>query len=208
MVKVLAVTKVPENVELIGNAQGLVYISEEKYFLSAVGMMPGDKVNRSINIENQYEVPYELFLRAERVLPKQEYDLLAKMNLKITNGKVEYNGPIIIGNDELVELDLGLFNPGDKRVFNAEVELDGAITGNDYKNRAVEVNWIFTAEYRGSGFNPNEVPSNENKVVNNSGRTATKTQDNNSILLYCLLAGGSLLVIILGSKKLKESKEE
>jgi len=190
MVKVVASNDTPSNVKLVGDAKGLVYISDEKNFLSAVGMMPGDKVSRSMTIENNYESSYELFVRAEKVTPKDEYDLLGKMNLKITNGKVEYNGPILIGEDKPIELDLGLFNPGDKRVFNAQVELDGTITGNDYMNREVEVNWIFTAENRSVNYDP------------------IKTQDNNNILLSCLLAGGSLLVIILVSKKFKDGKEE
>ena len=132
-------------------------------------------------------------MKAERIIPKEDYDLLEKLNLRITyNDETIYYGPIIKENGETIELNLGLYKPDDKKTMTAEVELDGSITGNDYRNREIEVNWVFTADHR------DEI----------EGTNASKTEDNNKILLYCLLAGGSLFSIILFLRKLKGSKEE
>lgn len=193
MLKVVATNDIPKNVELVGGADGLVYTSDDKYFLSAVGMFPGDKVSRPLVIENRYNSSYELFMKAERIIPKDDYDLLEKLNLRIKyNDETLYYGPIIKENGETVELNLGLYKPDDKKIMTAEVELDGSLTGNDYRNRQIEVNWVFTANHRDES----------------GGSNASKTEDNKKILLYCLLAGGSLFSIILFLKNLKGSKEE
>ena len=72
-----ASTLTPPNVQLLGNADGLVHISNtEDMFLYRYNMLPGDSVERTLEIKNQYEDSYELFLRAERVSEKEEYDLL------------------------------------------------------------------------------------------------------------------------------------
>ena len=90
-----ASTLTPPNVQLLGNADGLVHISNtEDMFLYRYNMLPGDSAERTLEIKNQYEDSYELFLRAERVSEKEEYDLLNKLDLKITfNDKVIYVGP-------------------------------------------------------------------------------------------------------------------
>ena len=78
-----ASTLTPPNVQLLGNADGLVHISNtEDMFLYRYNMLPGDSVERTLEIKNQYEDSYELFLRAERVSEKEEYDLLNKLENK------------------------------------------------------------------------------------------------------------------------------
>ena len=72
----------PSNVKLEGNANGIVVIPGDKMFLYKDNMVPGDEVDRTMTIDNKYDVPFDLYLRAERVTPKEQYDLLTKLQVK------------------------------------------------------------------------------------------------------------------------------
>lgn len=165
-----ASTLTPPNVQLLGNADGLVHISNtEDMFLYRYNMLPGDSVERTLEIKNQYEDSYELFLRAERVSEKEEYDLLDKLDLKITfDDKVIYVGPTS-GEYKITDnISLGTFKPGEEATLFAKVELDGPSTGNEYKNKFAQVNWIFTAVRKDSNDNTStDKPSNSNKPSTN-----------------------------------------
>lgn len=186
-----ASTLTPPNVQLLGNADGLVHISNtEDMFLYRYNMLPGDSVERTLEIKNQYEDSYELFLRAERVSEKEEYDLLDKLDLKITfDDKVIYVGPTS-GEYKLTDnISLGTFKPGEEATLFAKVELDGPSTGNEYKNKFAQVNWIFTAVRKDSNDNTStDKPSNSNKPSTNKPSTnkptnngGTTTNSGNSI---------------------------
>lgn len=188
-----ASTLTPPNVQLLGNADGLVHISNtEDMFLYRYNMLPGDSVERTLEIKNQYEDSYELFLRAERVSEKEEYDLLDKLDLKITfDDKVIYVGPTS-GEYKLTDnISLGTFKPGEEATLFAKVELDGPSTGNEYKNKFAQVNWIFTAVRKDSNDNTStDKPSNSNKPstnkpstnkpTNNSGNSISNSTSTNS----------------------------
>lgn len=135
----------PYNVKLEGNANGLVSIPDDS-FLECMNMLPGDKASGTINIENNHDKPFDLYLRAERVTPKQEYDLLQKIELTVYyKDELIYAGPVS-GEDGMVDnIYLGTFEPTDKANIQAYIELDGPSTGNEYRNKFAQVDWIFTA---------------------------------------------------------------
>ncbi|MDU2197013.1 MAG: LPXTG cell wall anchor domain-containing protein, partial [Peptostreptococcaceae bacterium] len=54
-----ALHKVPPNVELLGNAEGIVYVPGDEPFLLGEDMSPGDKVTRTLEIKNKYDKAYE-----------------------------------------------------------------------------------------------------------------------------------------------------
>lgn len=139
-------TTLPSNAQLIGEAEGLISLPEDNLFLFQENMAPGDSIERTMIIQNEYEYAYDLFLRAERVSEKEEYDLLTKLELSVYDGdQLIYEGPAS-GEDGMVkDISLGTYEPGEKTNLYAIVELDGPSTGNEYKNKYAEVNWIFTA---------------------------------------------------------------
>ena len=141
-----ATTTLPSNAQLIGEAEGLISLPEDNLFLFQENMAPGDSIERTMIIQNEYEYAYDLFLRAERVSEKEEYDLLTKLELSVYDGdQLIYEGPAS-GEDGMVkDISLGTYEPGEKTELYAIVELDGPSTGNEYKNKYAEVNWIFTA---------------------------------------------------------------
>ena len=54
-IQVEAKTLTPPNVQLLGNASGLVHIPEEDLFLYYPNMLPGDSIKRTLEIKNDYE---------------------------------------------------------------------------------------------------------------------------------------------------------
>lgn len=193
-IQVEAHTLTPPNVKLLGKASGLVHIPGEDLFLHYPNMLPGDSVKRTLKIKNNYEYPYELFIRAKRISPEEKYDLLNKLNLKITyKDKVIYAGPTS-GEHKLTEdISLGTFKPGQEENLVAEVELDGPTTGNEYKNKYAQVDWIFTA-IRSKDANI------ENPDIKKHGTKPPKTGDE-GIFQYLILGVASIVMILALSKK-------
>lgn len=141
-----SMTTLPSNVQLVGDSEGLISIPEDEPFLIKMGMLPGDSVERTMTIQNDYEYAYDLYLRAERVSEKEEFDLLTKLELSVYDGEeLIYKGPASGEDGMIKDISLGTYEPGDKTELYAVVELDGPSTGNEYKNKYAEVNWIFTA---------------------------------------------------------------
>lgn len=204
---VLAQT-LPSNVHLIGNEDGILISlpGEETNFLYKEGMLPGDSIDREMFIENKYEQPYTLYMRAERVTPKEEkYDLLTKLQLKITyKDKVIYEGPVS-GEDGLVkDIELGTFQPGDEAKLHAVVTLDGPSTGHEYMNKEGAVDWIFTATSEAPYPEPDpEEPVEPDKKPND----APKTGDN-SVVSYAAVALGSLMLLVVVAKKNRKASKE
>lgn len=198
VIQVGADTLTPPNIKLLGDSSGLVHIPGDELFLYYPNMVPGDSINRTIEIKNNNEYPYELFMRAERVTPNEEYDLLNKLELKISyKDKIIYDGPTS-GEDKLKgNISLGIFKPGDEENIVAEVKLDGPSTGNEYKNKSAQVDWIFTAVRNDGTSNP----SNNSSINNNSGKqppkknvTSLPSTGDNSVINYTLIGALSVLL--------------
>lgn len=223
-IKVDADTLAPPNVELLGNANELVYIPDDDLFLQHPNMIPGDYIRRTLEIKNKHKYPYELFLRAERVSPKEEYDLLDKLDLKISyKDEVIYN-EAVNGEDKLTKgISLGVFNPGQEENLIAEVKLDGASTGNEYKNKSAQIDWIFTAvrSEDESHDNDKETLDKSDKVDNNdktnqSSNNLGSDEDDmwsespktgeDGIFIYLILGITSILLLLI-SRKNKNSKK-
>ncbi|MGL4106844.1 hypothetical protein [Clostridium sp. LP20] len=194
-----AVSNTPPNVKLDGNASGIVYIPEDEPFLMKNNMLPGDRITRTLEIENNYNVPYKLYLRAERVSPEDDQNLLDNLNLVITyNEEVIYDGNAT-GQDGLSsDIDLGVYKPGERGKLVANVVLDGPSTGNEYKNKHLYVNWVFTAintqKDEDKNWNLDKNEDNDGLVQGKPERTS----DSYNVKLYTLvfIVSGLLLFII------------
>ncbi|MFR3498203.1 MAG: LPXTG cell wall anchor domain-containing protein [Paraclostridium bifermentans] len=223
-IKVDADTLAPPNVQLLGNANELVYIPDDDLFLQHPNMIPGDYIRRTLEIKNKHKYPYELFLRAERVSPKEEYDLLDKLDLKISYKDEVIYDAAVNGEDKLTKgISLGVFNPGQEENLIAEVKLDGASTGNEYKNKSAQIDWIFTAvrsedeshdndketvdksdktnNTNKTDQSPNNLGSDENDMRSESPKTGE-----DGIFIYVILGLTSILLLLM-SRKNKNSKK-
>lgn len=223
-IKVDADTLYPPNVELLGNANELVYIPDDDLFLQHPNMIPGDYIRRTLEIKNKHKYPYELFLRAERVSPKEEYDLLDKLDLKISYKDEVIYDEAVNGEDKLTKgISLGVFNPGQEENLIAEVKLDGASTGNEYKNKSAQIDWIFTAVRSEDESNendketvdksdkvdnidktdksPNDLESDEDDMWSESPKTGE-----DGIFIYVILGITSILLLLMSIKS-KNSKK-
>lgn len=223
-IKVDADTLAPPNVQLLGNANELVYIPDDDLFLQHPNMIPGDYIRRTLEIKNKHKYPYELFLRAERVSPKEEYDLLDKLDLKISYKDEVIYDEAVNGEDKLTKgISLGVFNPGQEENLIAEVKLDGASTGNEYKNKSAQIDWIFTAvrseeeiknndketvdkSYKVDNTDkldqyPSDLESDEDDMWSESPKTGE-----DGIFIYVILGITSILLLLI-SRKNKNSKK-
>lgn len=197
----------PPNVELLGNANGIVFIPGDKPFLEFNNMLPGDKVKRKLIIENKFTDSYEIYLRAERVSPKEEFDLLEKLNMTVKYEDETIHHGDALGEQSLKEnILIGTVNPNEKKELIAEVELDGESTGNEYKNKKGEVKWVFTAVRKPAppgGSNGSNQGQAGGSIGSNSSDVATspKTGDE-GILKYLIL----LLMCIIGFKVINKKE--
>lgn len=214
-IKVDADTLAPPNVQLLGNANELVYIPDDDLFLQHPNMIPGDYIRRTLEIKNKHKYPYELFLRAERVSTKEEYDLLDKLDLKISYKDEVIYDEAVNGEDKLIKgISLGVFTPGQEENLIAEVKLDGVSTGNEYKNKSAQIDWIFTAvrsedeihdndkeTLDKSDQSPNDLESDEDDMLSESPKTGE-----DGIFIYVILGITSILLLLI-SRKNKNSKK-
>ena len=193
---VLAQT-LPSNVHLVGDADGIIFIPSEEGFLQKSNMLPGDSVERTMIIENKYEQPYTLYMRAERTTPKEEYDLLTKLQLKITyKDEVIYEGPVSGENGLEDDIELGVFKPGDKAKLHAVATLDGPTTGHEYMNKNGEVDWIFTATSENPDVKPDKNPSD------------TPETGDRSMVSYATVALVSLMLLVVVAMKNRRASKE
>ncbi|KXA06900.1 hypothetical protein [Clostridium perfringens] len=181
------------NIKLEGNANGIVFIPGDEPFLTSMNMLPGDKIKRDIILDNKDNQPYKVFLRAERVTKKEKYDLLEKINLSIKyDGKKIYSGPVSGENGMKENICLGVVKPGETNILHASVILDGKETGNEYKNKFGQVNWVFTAVK----LEDNEGCSTTN--IHNDKSNEFNSKDNKRIIPYTGDRGiGIYLVLII-----------
>lgn len=201
-VNTFAVDNIPENIKLVGDANGIVFIPGEEPFLNKLDMLPGDSVERELIIQNNYERPYELYLKAERVTKKEEYDLLDKIELKITyKDKVIYDGPASGEPGLENNISLGSFNPGDETKLIAIAKLDGETIGNEYKNKLVQVDWVFTAV--------NKIDSTTVIEAETPTFMNVKTGDIMSFgTVVLLLVGSGIVGFLVKKKKMVDNRGE
>lgn len=201
-VNTFAVDNIPENIKLVGDANGIVFIPGEEPFLNKLDMLPGGSVERELIIQNNYERPYELYLKAERVTKKEEYDLLDKIELKITyKDKVIYDGPASGEPGLENNISLGSFNPGDETKLIAIAKLDGETIGNEYKNKLVQVDWVFTAV--------NKIDSTTVIEAETPTFMNVKTGDIMSFgTVVLLLVGSGIVGFLVKKKKMVDNRGE
>lgn len=206
----LARDKLATNVTLEGNANGIVYIPGEEPFLYFSDMIPGDSIERKMKINNKEEKAYKLYMRAERVSLKEEYDLLEKINLEISyNNEVIYNGTAS-GEEKLSDnIYLGIVNPGEEYELNALAILDGKSSDNNYKNKSGEVKWIFTAE-RSEEETIVKKTNNTNKVVEvkNNVMKNFKTGDPSAVVFILILITSIGTIIYIKGKRYLNKRED
>jgi len=150
-------------VKLSGTGSGLVVSPSDPYLFDLNNMNPGDIVDRTLVIENNYSRPFTLYLTAQKVVPEEgEKDLSEQLNLRVTlRGTEIYDG----GMDDFATsaVELGIFNPGAREELVATVSLPGPETGNEYQGATATVLWTFTAQ--SSGEEPPEYPPEEEEEV-------------------------------------------
>lgn len=150
-------------VKLSGTGSGLVVSPSDPYLFDLNNMNPGDFVDRTLVIENNYSRPFTLYLTAQKVVPEEgEKDLSEQLNLRVTlRGTEIYDG----GMDDFATsaVELGIFNPGAREELVATVSLPGPETGNEYQGATATVLWTFTAQ--SSGEEPPEYPPGEEEEV-------------------------------------------
>lgn len=142
---VYAKTDEDKNFIIEGNAEGLVTIPNEEEFLVKENMVPGDSAYGTITLENNYDYPYRVYLRAEDYENNTDLDLVEKLNLNLSIGERDiYKGDLHAQEGLSEEVLIWSLDPGEKLIIDAKVTLDGS-TGNEYKNKYASVKWIFTA---------------------------------------------------------------
>ena len=201
----------PPNVELEGNADGIVYIPGTEPFLEFKGMVPGDKIKRRLVLSNKFITSYEIFMKAERISEKEEYDLLEKLMMKIDYSDGTLHEGDATGEHSIKEnVSLGKINPRESKELVVEIELDGHGTGNEYKNKSGEVKWVFTAVRTPSESKPTEGHTFNNQSNSNSAGTSSlsklpKTGDN-GILRYLVVIALCFIVFKVINRKVKKAE--
>ena len=181
-----------------------INVSEKKIFLQDLDMNPGDSVENTLVIENNYNFTYNLYMSVKRITAEEEYDLFKVIDLEITFGnEVIYKGPIIKNHSEEKIL-LGVFQPEASKKLKAVATLRRDI-GNEYKNKYVEVDWIFTAE----GDDGKNISSNNStNLGNNTGSSNNHTNlpHTGEVVrgIYFALGFIAIGTLLLSSKKDKK----
>ncbi|MDR1928099.1 MAG: LPXTG cell wall anchor domain-containing protein [Oscillospiraceae bacterium] len=134
---------------LIGDSDGIRVSSDGEYIINAVGLMPGNVLQKTITIRNLSEgEPYTLTLIAEPLASTGPIDLLNAIELRLTfNGGVIYEGRV--RGDEGVNmienaLQLGEYATGAESTLNIWLKLDETVVPSEEISVA-EVKWIFNA---------------------------------------------------------------
>lgn len=147
-----------------------INVNEKKIFLEDLDMNPGDSVENTLIIENNYDFAYSLYMSAEKITEEEEYDLLKIIDLEVTFGdEVIYKGPIINENNDGRIL-LGVFQPESSKSLKAVATLRKDI-GNEYKNKYARVDWIFIAEGADGKNITSDNLAGENTGSNNNNKT-------------------------------------
>ncbi len=145
-----------------GTGSGLEVTPSPATLFDLNNMNPGDSVQKTLVIKNNYSRPFSLYLNAQKVVPVDGgEDLSDVLRLRVTlRGTEIYDGLIDGFGSSTVAL--GVFNPGATEELVAMVTLPGPETGNDYQGATATVIWTFTAQ--SSGEEPPEYPPEEEEV--------------------------------------------
>ncbi|NLG87586.1 MAG: hypothetical protein GX489_10300 [Firmicutes bacterium] len=137
------------DLELVGEAAGLVLVPPDKKLLDLGNMNPGDTRQSTLKIRNDYSRWYDLWLRAEDPTA-QKPSLLEQLELTVTlRGEKLYQGPVAGFAGDTISL--GRFRPGESGELVATVHLPGPETGNEFQGKSASVKWVFTAQTSGGG---------------------------------------------------------
>ena len=175
----LPVQAVTADLELVGEAAGLVLIPPKGKLFDLKNMSPGDTRTATITIRNSHTTRYDLWMQAEERATVNP-GLLEIMEFTAAyRGKVLYRGPA----DGLVSgmIHLGRFRPGESGELEMTVHLPGPETDNRYQGKSAGVRWIFTAR---AGDDPVVEPVKRGDLPRTGGAGPT---------CLCLLPGGLIL---------------
>lgn len=134
-----------DEMQVIGNDNGLEIIPSNEKLFDFDNLNPGDVKNGTITIRNNYESPFNIYMRQERIGEAEEVDLLAQLILKISyEGKLLYEGSMKdFANDNTL---LGKLETGDIKKLDITIILPGPETGNEFQGKNVKNKWIFLAQ--------------------------------------------------------------
>ncbi|MDI3480645.1 MAG: hypothetical protein PWQ97_300 [Tepidanaerobacteraceae bacterium] len=166
-----------KDIELIGNAQGLVLVPEGAKLFDLDNLNPGDTVKSTLKIQNNYSGPFTLYIRAEQVDREEQPDLLKQLQLTVKyKGNTIYSGPAS-GESGLGEnISLGTFAPGASGELVAKLELPGPETGNEFQGKSAQIKWIFTAQTSGDGSSGGSTSGNRRDQKDGSKVTETPVE--------------------------------
>ena len=199
-----AATNLP-NSFLIGDQNGIQVRRDGEYYIEVNGVLPGQVIQKRLTIQNldvdgaakESAVPFNLAMRMEPVSETRPVALLDITRLELTlDGESIYSGRCR-GDDGvnaiLNTLRLGQYKPGDQRVLDIALTVDGDIDKELWNAGASEAKfaWIFYA-WRETDAEPVE------------------TGGFGGIRSACLLLGGGALLwgTLLCLKKRKTLQEE
>jgi len=140
----LSIEAVTTDLELVGDALGLVLEPPGGQLFDLGNMNPGDTRTAKITIENNYTDWYDLWMQA-RDATAEEPSLFEVMKLTVLyRGELLYSGPV--QDFAAGRLHLGRFRPGESGEMVLTVHLYGPGAGNEYQGKSAGVKWIFTAQ--------------------------------------------------------------
>lgn len=171
-----------------------------KNFLEKYEMLPGDSTNGTITIKNNLDEPFKVYLETED-LDEDEKDISKVLDLSIKyDGKSIYNGNLL-GHENLRNgIELGVVNPGEEKLLDASVTLNGKATDNKYKNKSVDVDWIFTAVGTKDNKEISSINDGINSSINNLDEIAQKVKGVLPKTGYEYIVGllVGLLIVVVG----------
>ena len=177
-------------------------IENTDLFTNFKNVLPGDYLTEEINIKNNFsEFDFiKLYLRAvahseeenpletevkETETVDSANDFLSQLSLKVFNGDSLIFSASPDETDGLSEnINIGTLKPGKIKTLRAELSVPLEL-GNEYANRAGEIDWIFSIE----GFN-------EEKIL--TADTGFFTHENFSefVAKYCPILGLTIMGIL------------
>ncbi len=187
-----------EDLELVGKEIGLEVIPTSSRLFDFTNLNPGDTFEAKVTIKNKYVLPFELFLRTQRLgsAPKEdEADLFKQLMLTVYLGdKQIYSGSMM--EFAAAEISLGTIDKKESRELRAIVHLPGPETGNEFQKKNVDVKWIFTAQ-------ANQPDPEDPKPEDPKEPTLPKTGEIAPMIFYGAGSGLIALGIGVGRKKRK-----
>lgn len=143
-------TTYARELEVVGEEIGLVVEPASTGLFELQNMCPGDREEGSFRLSNSYQYPFDLYLRAEPIVPDGDIvpnnvNLGEILKLQVTyKAQNIFNGSL---HDFAIEaINLGRFQPGDVQNLKALVYLPGPETGNEFQGQKIQIKWIFTAQ--------------------------------------------------------------